>query len=535
MAVGGQIVWNLDVDDQAFNAGLSKASNKADEFGQHVNKIDFKQIANSANQSFSNIANSIQRTATIVAGFGIATGAIFIKSAADLQQTSKSFEVLIGNASTANKLFGQIKKFADSTPFEFPELAKSAQTLLGFGRNAEQAFGDIKVLGDIAAATGADFQSLSVVFGQVNATGRLMGQDALQLINNNIPITTLLAKQLGISVQEVKQRMEDGAISTDIFNQALVNATKEGGFAFKGTEQLALTLNGRLSTLKDTVLEFGRNLLGVKVDPELGLVVQPGGLFDRFSQAIPKITASLTELAPKVVGAFDWLIAHQDLVLAILVGVAAAFIAAKIAALAFAIVALGTVGLIAGAVIITIGVLAAAAFLLIKNWDKVRTFFINLGATIVNFFTNAGNLLVDAGRSLIQGLVNGMNSFKDAVINKIKEIASGALGAIKKFFGISSPSTVMAQQGQFLMLGLAKGIQSGGRQVNSMIQNTADNMLNNFMGNSSGSLAFNVIGNTESGLSSGGSAGTVINQTNNIFNQTDLEAANRELGWRLAT
>lgn len=533
MATGGTIVWNLDIDDSKFKAGLDDAANQAQKTANKINKIDFKGIANSASQSFGNIANSIQRTATIVGGLGLGLGAVFIKSAADLEKTSRSFEVLTGNAEVANKLFAQIKQFADKTPFEFPDLARGAQALLGFGRNADQAFKDIKTLGDIAAATGADFNSLAVVFGQVNATGKLMGQDALQLINNNIPITTLLAKDLGISVQEVKARMEDGAISADIFNTALQNATKQGGFAFEGTNKLATTLNGRLSTLKDTVLEFGRNLLGVKVDPELGFVVQEGGIFDRFSKFIPVLIQGLSELAPKVLAAFDWIIAHKDILIAVFIGLAAAFVAAKVAAIALAIVGLGTIGLVAAGVVLAVGLIAGAAYLIVKNWSTVKEFFINLGKSILDVVTFLPKLLFNAGKDLIFGLINGINSAKDAVVNKIKEIASSALGAIKNFFGIRSPSTVMAEQGEFMMIGLQRGLEKASVPLLRTADSLASDIMSKFTGGGAGSLSYDASGQT--GGSVGGGTGVTIHQTNNINNPVDLEAANRELGWRLAT
>lgn len=335
-SVGGSVVWNLDVDDSQFRTGLAAAGAEAKAFGAQLNNIDVSATLRNVGGAFGSIANAIQRTTLLAGTFGAVLGGVFVKSAADLQQTSRSFEVLIGNTQTANKLFAKLAQFANTTPFEFPDIAKAAQTLLGFGINADRVFGDIKTLGDIAAATGADFKSLAVVFGQVNATGKLMGQDALQLINNNIPITTILAKKLGTTVQTVKQRMEDGAISAALFNEALLQSTQKGGFAFQGTAKLADTLNGRLSTLKDAVLEFGRNLLGVKVDPSLGLTVQPGGLFDRLSALVPKITASLAELAPKIVAGFDVLIRNGATVKAVILALAAAFVTARVSALAFA-------------------------------------------------------------------------------------------------------------------------------------------------------------------------------------------------------
>lgn len=357
----GDVFVTFKAKTEDLQHGVQKVKSMAGDVEKAVNRTSFKEFAGKASTAFGSVANTIQGVITKVAVFaatsslGIGT---FIKSAADLQQTSKSFEVLTGNVDVANKLFAQLAKYAATTPFEFPQIAKAGQLLLGFGIASDKVFGHIQMLGDIAAATGANFESLALVFGQVNATGRLMGQDALQLINNKIPITTILAKKLGISVVEVKEKMEAGEISVKLFNEALAETTQKGGFAFKGTEVLAQSLNGRLSTLKDTVLEFGRNLLGVKVDPELGLVVKPGGIFDRFSNLIPKITDALSDLGPKIERAFDFIMRNGETIKQILIAVGAAFVAAKVAAIGFAIAAAANPAtLIAAAIVILIGAL----------------------------------------------------------------------------------------------------------------------------------------------------------------------------------
>jgi tape measure domain-containing protein len=337
---GGSVVWDFDVDQSKFQAGIAKATTEAKAFGNTVNAIDFKKLTTNATQAFDGVANSIASLAKKVAIGAVAAGAlggVFLKSAGDLEITSKSMQVLVGNTEAANKLFGQLAIYANQTPFEFKQIADAGRTLLGFGIPLQDVLPNIKMLGDLAGVTGADFKSLAVVFGQVNATGRLMGQDALQLINNNIPITTILAKKLGVSVQDVKQRMEDGAISAGLFNEALKETTSQGGFAFQGADKLAQTFQGRLSTLKDAVMEFGRNLLGVKVDPELGLVVAPGGIFDKLSQLLPKIGDALKKMEPQVKAAFEFVIANGGTILQVLAGFAAAFVAMKVAILAIKI------------------------------------------------------------------------------------------------------------------------------------------------------------------------------------------------------
>lgn len=282
-----------------------KVSTTADNQGIDETKKGLKSVGDQADDTGGKFAGMSTAAKVAVAAIGasvIAVGKTFVQSAADLQQTSKSFEVLTGNVEVANALFAQLATYANTTPFEFPDIAKAGQTLLGFGISSNQVYSDIQMLGDIAAATGANFGSLALVFGQVNATGKLMGQDALQLINNQIPIYNILAKKMGIETGKVKQKVEEGAVTIDIFNSAMRDITKEGGFAFKGVDTLAQSFNGRMATLSDSVLDFGRNLIGVKIDPKLGLVIEEGGLFDRLSDLIPEIADSLDSLTPLFAG-----------------------------------------------------------------------------------------------------------------------------------------------------------------------------------------------------------------------------------------
>lgn len=101
-------------------------------------------------------------------------------------------------------------------------------------------------------------------------------------------------------------------------------------------------------------------------------------------------------------------------------------------------------------------------------WDKItgiKNAVVDGVTKAWNWVKDQFNSFVDAGRNLIEGIVRGVANAKDAVINKVKEICSGALDSVKKFFGIKSPSRVMAQMGDFLMQGLQNGIQRAGDAV----------------------------------------------------------------------
>ena len=65
---------------------------------------------------------------------------------------------------------------------------------------------------------------------------------------------------------------------------------------------------------------------------------------------------------------------------------------------------------------------------------------------------------VNALKNIMGGLVKGIKSLVTAPLDAVKSAATGVLDGIKGFFGIHSPSTVMADVGANLMQGLTNGI-----------------------------------------------------------------------------
>ena len=79
-------------------------------------------------------------------------------------------------------------------------------------------------------------------------------------------------------------------------------------------------------------------------------------------------------------------------------------------------------------------------------------------------WNNRGELVTAAGY-LIEGLCEGLGAGIDAVIRKIQEICSGAIDAVKRFFGIASPSKVMMKMGGYIGEGMALGIESTASEI----------------------------------------------------------------------
>lgn len=110
------------------------------------------------------------------------------------------------------------------------------------------------------------------------------------------------------------------------------------------------------------------------------------------------------------------------------------------------------------------------------NW--VRNAVSDGVSAAVNAVRNFLGNMVNAGRDLIDGLIRGIGNAKDAVVNKIKDICSGALDAVKSFFGIKSPSRVMAEMGGFMMQGMENGIVRAGDAVVSATEDISQRITN---------------------------------------------------------
>lgn len=112
--------------------------------------------------------------------------------------------------------------------------------------------------------------------------------------------------------------------------------------------------------------------------------------------------------------------------------------------------------------------------------SKVVNFVRELPGRILRALGNTGRLLWDAGKNMLQGLGNGIQSAVEGVKNKVRDFASGALDTVKKFFGIHSPSRVMAQMGRYMMQGFAQGIIRNASQAVSAATKASEAALAGF-------------------------------------------------------
>lgn len=100
-------------------------------------------------------------------------------------------------------------------------------------------------------------------------------------------------------------------------------------------------------------------------------------------------------------------------------------------------------------------------------WEAITGIWEYISDTLSKAFEGIKNI----GKNLIEGLWNGIKNAKDWLINKLKELCNSALDAIKDFFGIESPSRVMADQvGKYMAQGIGTGFAKTMPSVISAMQ-----------------------------------------------------------------
>ncbi len=239
------------------------------EFSINGNNKGFKQAADDTMRSMREMAQEASSTQGQVSGMfkdmakqaaafaGMSLGAAGLKSFAtsivevrkQMQSLNTSFKVLLGNDEKAEKMFSELKEFASSTPLMLKDLASGAQTMLGFNIEAEKVVPTLKAIGDISMGNAQRFQSLTLAFSQMSATGKLMGQDLLQMINAGFNPLTVIAEKTGKSIGQLKEEMSNGAISAEMVSEAFMSAASEGGKFFGMLEKQGKDIAGQINQL----------------------------------------------------------------------------------------------------------------------------------------------------------------------------------------------------------------------------------------------------------------------------------------------
>lgn len=231
----------------------------------------------------------------LLGAFTAVTAAKFVfAKTAELESQTRSLQVLTGSAQQAKQIIQELQQLGAVTPFTSTELIDAAKRLQAFGVQANNVVETTRRLADASGATGAELQGLVTAYGQVQAKGRLQGEELLQFQERGIALQEELRKMYGMTGEEFQKALSKGQISAKAVEVALQRLTSAGGKYANGAIAQSDTLNGKLSTLQDGVDALARRI-GTALTPALKAI---------FNQAIAVVDAINAALAAGRGGGF---------------------------------------------------------------------------------------------------------------------------------------------------------------------------------------------------------------------------------------
>lgn len=237
----------LEIDAEGFNSAVKRIASETSKLSTGLGR--FSEVAIGINQAFDLVRNTVGKVGQSL------KKVIDVGAANELQKLNLT-TLFKGNAKAAEDMFARISKYGKETVYDKEGLIEAQKTMMSFGISGEQAFATLKQIGDIAMGDGQKMQSLALAFSQATSTGKLMGQDLLQMINAGFNPLAVISEHTGESMASLKEKMSQGAISAEMLAQAFQWATEEGSLFYKGAESAGSTTEGKINQLKDTFNEF---------------------------------------------------------------------------------------------------------------------------------------------------------------------------------------------------------------------------------------------------------------------------------------
>lgn len=260
-------------------------------------------------------------------------------------------------------------------------------------------------------------------YNQMLAAGKPDMQSWRTLLNTAAGQMDELAKSmLGATAgqQDLYKALQDGTVTFDQLNQAIVKLDKEGGDNFESFESQARTMTGGIGTAITNLYN--------RIDQAVAKVIQAIGP-EKIFNAIENISKSFSGIADMVInfivflGQNQWLL---DAISAFFVGLLSMGIATKVSAFFTMLSTFAATN----PVLLAIGAISAGIFLIMTHLDELGQFFNNV-------FGGIGSFIAEQWNGIMEGAQNVWN-FITGIFSTLAEffgtIFGNAWEAVKNVF-----------------------------------------------------------------------------------------------------
>lgn len=473
---------------------VSDNTKAMDELGKETE--DTGKSVDGTGGKFEKFGGVLKGVAVAAGAAAVAAGAAAVKLAKDVVAGYAEYEQLVGGVDT---LFGesslQLQEYANNA-YKTAGLSANAymETVTGFSASLIQSLGGdteeavkyadmvMTDMSDNANKMGTNIESVQNAYSGF-AKGNFTMLDNLKLGYGG---TKAEMERLLEEAEKISGFKYDVSSYADIVDAIHVVQTEmgiTGTTALEASDTISGSVNAMSSAWENWLVGLGNS--------NADMTVLTQNLVEGFQNVLENLMPVIGNIAEALPGAFNAILpAISDIFPDLLVVVAGLFnqvLESLLEMLPELIpVAVDAVLMIANTLIDNLPLIIDSAFKLIEGLaggitDSLPTLIpaiIEIIALIVTelitripdvikFIPELFTALVTAvketdwaqmGKDIVEGLWNGINSLADWIREKVTGFVEGIGDTIKNFFGIESPSTLMAEYGRYIDEGLAKGI-----------------------------------------------------------------------------
>ncbi|MHA7703394.1 transglycosylase family protein [Mycobacterium sp. ML4] len=210
-----------------------------------------------------------------------------------LQNLSKTMQAAGQTGLDVAAIMKTVNDVVLGTPIGLDKAMGAVTVALGSGiKQGDELKRYLTDIADAAGYSGRSFEEIALVFGQVQAKGRLMGEEVLQLAEKNIPAAAWLKDTFKLTGDEYERMQEKGQISLKALQIAIEQHA--GGQA----KAMGETIQGAISEVQSSISRAGANFLAA-------IFGKPTDQNNTMVEALKSIKDRLDEMGA-------WVTAHQQ-------------------------------------------------------------------------------------------------------------------------------------------------------------------------------------------------------------------------------
>lgn len=458
---------------KAIGSGIGVLTNATMGLGRVIGST----AVDAAKLGVTTLGTSIGLVGAQIAAGGFSRALSLNESESKLQAlgyVGEKFNTIMQNASNA----------VDGTAYAMNEsVGISTQLLAANIKPGKELEGILKNVGKLADMTGSSFSEIGTIISKNASAGVVQWTDLTQIIDRGVPIQLALAKQLGVSAEEVKKMASASEISFDMLNKAIDSlefdsvlfATKNIGLAFRNVKAQLSRIGEKFFTPifagLTPLLNIARTLLSDFIksynwDPLQTSIAKTFGTIEKFFRGfmdgdlvknnpiksfVDSSITSLKEFAPKIKG-------YEGIVGGAMIGLVGS-----------ALSSIPVIGGLFANVTPAVGIFSGAIFQAYKDSELLQSAVGSLAGTFKGSLSQALDGIFGEGNGMqgfgdfLAGIVSNFEKFYTGVlegfINKLPEIKAAFGDLTGLFDGFSGGDYVsFGETLGAIAVGIIKGI-----------------------------------------------------------------------------